>query len=124
MKEFECWKESVIQAISSKGISVPDANSLSAYWNSDYSVEQVLMVREAECLSSQPKVEFDAANRCGCFHCVRFFKPEDIKWESGQAECPYCGIDSVLPETKDYIVSPDLLEKLKLMQFTSNVHIW
>ena len=40
---------------------------------------------------------------CGCFHCEKTFKPERIeKWTDEDskigrtAECPYCGIDSVI----------------------------
>ena len=33
---------------------------------------------------------------CGCYHCFRIFRKEEIHtWHGKYAECPACGIDSV-----------------------------
>ena len=47
-----------------------------------------------------------ASGICGCFYCLRFFKPEEItEWveratEQRWAMCPHCGTDSVLPGSR------------------------
>jgi hypothetical protein len=54
-----------------------------------------------------------ASDRVGCFYCVTIFPASEIKeWTSDEcALCPYCGIDSVLPD------SPNLtLEFLREME--------
>lgn len=60
---------------------------------------------------------------CGCFDCLKLFKPEEItSWieESKDtlrgpgktAVCPYCGVDAVLPESEDYELNRELLERM------------
>lgn len=103
MKEFECWKNEVTQALADKGIAlinIPDV--LVNYWNSNFSVEDVLKVCMAYHMLKQPSAVMDSAKRCGCFHCTKFFTPADINWDWGIPCCPYCHVDSVLPETNDY----------------------
>ena len=44
---------------------------------------------------------------CGCFYCMRIFKPESITewtrdWHDFTALCPHCGIDSVIGENSGY----------------------
>lgn len=59
------------------------------------------------------------SDMCGCFYCTKAFPAEEITEtinESGNnprtAMCPYCGIDSVLPDSKWKDLSPDFLEKM------------
>jgi hypothetical protein len=42
-----------------------------------------------------------ASAKVGCFYCVSTYPPTEIKeWTpDGCALCPYCGIDSVLPDS-------------------------
>ncbi len=52
---------------------------------------------------------------CGCFCCEETFKAQDIKeWtdRSRTALCPYCGIDSVLPNTKEFPITNELLNQM------------
>lgn len=56
---------------------------------------------------------------CGCFYCKRIFKVSEInEWiddESGNtAVCPYCGIDSVIPESTDgeYELTQEILQEM------------
>ena len=60
-----------------------------------------------------------SVKRCGCFYCNRIFDTEKIhEWiddENGQtAVCPFCGIDSVIPETvnNEYKLTKELLQEL------------
>ena len=57
--------------------------------------------------------------KCGCFYCNRIFMVSDIKeWiddENGNtAVCPYCGIDSVIPEYIDgeYELTQEILQEM------------
>ena len=70
-----------------------------------------------------------ASKRCGCFYCFAFFAPDMIDewWDKGEdgtdplaltAVCPYCGIDSVLPESPDYVLDRKLIEAMGLWAFS------
>ncbi|MGL9749149.1 cytoplasmic protein [Enterococcus sp. DIV0170] len=59
---------------------------------------------------------------CGCFYCGALFEYEKIdSWiqdASGDtAECPNCGIDSVLPKSDQYTLSEEFLEKMREVWF-------
>ncbi len=71
--------------------------------------------------SSNNKPELEKSSRCGCFCCLRLYDPKLITWyifddnpidRLGTAVCPYCGVDSVLPECSDYSLSEAFLEKM------------
>lgn len=58
---------------------------------------------------------------CGCFYCCRVFKAEEVTdWiaeDRGQtACCPYCGIDSVIPDS-DVCFDHTFLEEMKKIWF-------
>ena len=73
--------------------------------------------------------EVKASTRCGCFYCFGFFSPDMIDewWDKGEddgrdplpltAVCPYCGIDSVLPESPDYVLDTKFIEAMGLWAF-------
>ena len=54
-----------------------------------------------------------SSNKCGCFHCGKIFDASEveeekyIKEKNGKrtAICPYCGIDSVIPDSKVELTS-------------------
>jgi hypothetical protein len=43
-----------------------------------------------------------ASGKVGCFYCLRIFPPAEInEWTPDEcALCPYCGIDSLLPDSR------------------------
>ncbi|MGC6767857.1 cytoplasmic protein [Enterococcus sp. LJL128] len=60
------------------------------------------------------KKYFDYTDTCGCFYCLKIFSPIEITFylneEIGDtAICPYCSIDSVLPNMKALKISNDFL---------------
>ena len=67
---------------------------------------------------SNNKEELLLVNKCGCFNCMKIFSPKEIiEWielDKGKftAFCPYCAIDSVIAESKDYKLTDRLLIKL------------
>ena len=63
------------------------------------------------------------SKKCGCFYCIKIFDSDEIinwiyesensiKGPGTTARCPHCDIDSVLPESNDYILSIELLTKM------------
>ncbi|MDP8051407.1 cytoplasmic protein [Pasteurella atlantica] len=53
---------------------------------------------------------------CGCFYCLKIFKPAIIKeWiddETKTARCPYCDIDSVIGEKSGYPITKAFLQEM------------
>ena len=71
------------------------------------------------CKNNRQKLE--AAQVCGCFYCLRIFDPKEIVWEDDldqTAMCPYCGIDSVLPESATLPITKPFLKKMHEFWFT------
>ena len=64
----------------------------------------------------------------GCFSCITIFPPSEIEvWidesentlhdEKRTATCPKCCVDSLLPESDDYIITKKLLKKMNKYWF-------
>ena len=64
------------------------------------------------------------SRKCGCFYCLNIFPPHEItEWLDEPEDCPkgpgktaiypYYGIDSVLPDTIDYELTKEFLEKMR-----------
>ncbi len=71
------------------------------------------------CNGNQEKLK--NAQVCGCFYCLRIFDPKEIIWEDEEdhtAMCPYCGIDSVLPESATLPITKAFLKKMHEFWFT------
>jgi hypothetical protein len=53
-------------------------------------------------LTIHNRTKIESVDRCACFYCKKYFAPSEIEeWVDGAedtAVCPFCGIDSVLPE--------------------------
>lgn len=60
--------------------------------------------------------DLERYGRCGCYVCRRFYTPDDIEgrdWpEDNDAICPTCRSASLLVDTPDNPVTPELLEEL------------
>jgi len=59
--------------------------------------------------------------KCGCFYCGRVFDKEEIhEWiddtKGRTAVCPYCGIDSVLPDS-NVDLNDELLLQMRVKWF-------
>ena len=58
------------------------------------------------------------SKKCGCFHCGRIFDASEIynsKYglDYKFALCPYCGIDSVIPDASGYPITEEFLEGMR-----------
>ena len=64
----------------------------------------------------------EKAELCGCFYCLKIFSPQEITEylqddnitidKDGTALCPYCGVDSVIPQNDDYPLSEKFLKQM------------
>ena len=78
-----------------------------------------LTVDHLYCTSNEK--ELQKSTFCGCFYCVTIFEPHEINtWindkDGKTAMCPYCGIDSVLPDSMVEL-SEEYLQKMKEVWF-------
>ena len=70
--------------------------------------------------SMSNKKEIERSEKCGCFFCIKIFDQFQISEhyindKGGQtATCPYCGVDSVLPDSKVRLSVPFLEEMYKI----------
>lgn len=61
--------------------------------------------------------------KAACYHCMQVFSAKEVTdfTDAGEtALCPYCGIDSVLPEHAGFAFTPENLESLRAFWFGSN----
>ena len=75
------------------------------------------------------RLEIEASDRCGCFHCLEIFSPDiinDKNWYSTTEPpieqtlfCPKCGIDSVIGSASGYELNSELLNKLRKYFFNT-----
>ena len=75
-------------------------------------------LKKAHKASGYNRYLVEISKECACYYCLRTFPPEKIdKWVDtreidgkGQtAICPFCGIDSVLPDAACFSISPEFL---------------
>ncbi len=64
------------------------------------------------------------SNFCGCFFCLRIFKTSEItewvheKKADSSAICPYCSVDSIIPENSGLSLTKKFLSKMKKYWFS------
>ena len=76
--------------------------------------------------ANRPLVERSTV--CGCFHCGAIYSPDIIDPETDYcidsphdtATCPYCWIDSVICDSMDVEITPELLEEMRLEFFEND----
>lgn len=75
----------------------------------------------AHAYSNNHKPELEKDSICGCFYCLKIFKPSEIKeWlvedndcdRRGTAICPYCGIDSVIGGSSGFPITEEFLSEM------------
>ena len=73
---------------------------------------------------SNHKIAIKNSKLCGCFDCLEIFPPEKIKeWidKSQTAMCPFCHIDSVLPENEGYEINHSFLKEMNEYWFSYKI---
>lgn len=107
---YPSWKNEVTKKLNAKGIPIP------SWYGPDSNY--YTLVDHASKLSSEHSEGFtEDAERCGCFHCMKFFSINEVEWDFGVPQCPFCHIDSVLPESEDFPLTEELLAELCRTQF-------
>jgi hypothetical protein len=76
--------------------------------------------------------QFAAANEdqlkksklAGCFHCLQIFKADEIDWGNSlidrggrTAQCPYCGIDSIIGDASGFPLQAATLQQMRVRWF-------
>ena len=85
-----------------------------------YSDEDRHMLEDLHSYSANNKDLISNSRICHCFHCKRQFEPSEIvRYLEGEdtALCPYCGIDSVIPDSTEYELTSDTLDKMNKYWF-------
>jgi hypothetical protein len=64
------------------------------------------------------------AHRAGCYSCKEIFPTSEIVgWYDDEpcrtAECPRCHVDSVVPESPEFILTPELMKQMQAKFFPS-----
>lgn len=70
--------------------------------------------------SQHNRPDIEASDRCGCFSCLKTFRPRGIvAWISGgrgkadTARCPECGMDAVIGSAGGLPISDDFLRRMR-----------
>jgi len=74
--------------------------------------------------SSHHRAEIENSDLCGCFYCLHMFPPTEItNWTDERsadqvtANCPYCGIDSVIGSASGFPITEEFLKKMRTHWF-------
>lgn len=72
--------------------------------------------------SMQNKEAVGKSQLCGCFHCLSIYPASDVvEWieDNGgfTAECPKCGVDSVIPDASGIPLNADFLAAMNKRWF-------
>ena len=65
--------------------------------------------------SIRHRAEIEASSICGCFYCLRTFKPEEIsEWidDEQTALCPFCPVDSVIGSASGFPITREFLQRM------------
>ncbi len=74
-----------------------------------------MLLKNAHKACSYHRDDLMKSDRCGCFHCLEVYAPEEIReWtdRTQTAVCPKCGIDSVLASESGYPLDAVFLEAM------------
>lgn len=69
----------------------------------------------ADEFSVKNKKQLEKSEKCGCFGCVRLFKPEDVaEYIPGEdtAVCPYCGTDSIIGDYSGFPITEEFMREM------------
>lgn len=77
-------------------------------------------IKNAHICSSYNRKQLSKTKLCGCFYCLKMFDPKLIvTWcdDDQTAICPFCGIDSIIYDSKTYPISKTFLEQMRKYWF-------
>ena len=90
-------------------IRVDDENHPDAWMEITLDGEETwdLVLQTAHRYCSHNRELIEASEWFGCFYCISFHRPKDIKeWidDGHTAKCPQCGIDAVIPDKSGFLL--------------------
>ena len=79
-------------------------------------------IKKAHAASFQNREVVKRSQMCGCFFCCKTFPASEVEdfcidREDLTALCPYCAIDSVIPDASGWPVDAAFLKKMKRYWF-------
>lgn len=80
-------------------------------------------LKKAHICSSFNRNKLSKARLCGCFYCLKIFDPKlVVDWcdDNQTAICPFCGIDSIIHDCKEFPLSREFLEKMNEYWFNNS----
>jgi len=72
--------------------------------------------------STWHRIELEASDRCGCYHCLEVFTVDQVrKWIDNHdtAMCPYCGIDAVIGSAAGFPLTRPFLREMRRHWFSA-----
>ncbi len=84
----------------------------------DYQLKTKLNSLHAHCTNNRSSLE--KSSLCGCFYCGNIFSPAlvtEYADDGKTALCPFCGIDSVLPDSCGTPLTKELLDRMHMFWF-------
>ena len=91
-----------------------------------YSPEDFLFGHKYLKLATHNRTTVQRAKRCGCYYCLEIFNPQEVDDYTPECDgectvfCPYCKIDSVVPETESEVITRELLRRVHVIMFSSD----
>lgn len=82
-----------------------------------YPVEQIALALEALTISYRTTDKHRKAEKCGCYQCKRVYHSSMVEYGMGLPTCPFCIIDSVIPESEGFPVTEEILAKIREILF-------
>ena len=88
--------------------------------NQDYSYDSKAIYRKLHTYSSNNKELIKQSKTCYCFYCKKQMNPTEIQEyidNNQTALCPYCEIDSILPDAIDEPINDELVDEMNKYWF-------
>lgn len=80
-----------------------------------YEIAKLNVCHIANEFSMKNKKQLEKSETCGCFGCVKLFKPSEVvEYIPGEdtAVCPYCGTDAVLGDFSGFPVTEEFMQEM------------
>lgn len=89
-------------------------------YHDSYSYEEKSLYEKLHAYSYNNKELIERSNKCYCFHCKQTFASKAIKEyidDNKTALCPNCQIDSVIPDSIEETITPEIIDGMNKYWF-------
>ena len=116
------WTTEVLRLAQDRNITDEVANFIKGrFYYEAFTPEEFVLAYEACRFSTSGSDEVQKSKTRGCYYCLKIFDAK-VTTEDSDLLCPYCGTDSVIPDSL-CPVTPEVLAKARLLWF-SRVDDW